>query len=201
MLRRLPLLACFTLLLPAPGWAGKRSKKAPEPTPITNPVEPPSGFTPVEVVSVIPGSGGGTVLLADADRELVIPIGVGATEALSIALRAERRRYERPLTHDLLDEVVHQLGGEVTQLRIDDLRSGVFVAQLTLAQGERSFRLDLRASDAIALALGQGLPIWMADPVLAETGLPWAEFMAPPDLDPEMPMPENLEPVEPTQEL
>ncbi|MFH1468024.1 MAG: bifunctional nuclease family protein [Pseudomonadota bacterium] len=86
-----------------------------------------------------------------------------------------------PLTHDLLDTVMRELGGEVTEVRIDALRSNVFAATLTLRQGERSTQIDLRASDAIAVALGRGLPIWLADGVLAETGLPWGD-MAPPDI-------------------
>ncbi len=176
-------LACALLLGPA-AQAGRRAKQAEAPV-AAEPTQP-AGFTAVEVVSVLPaGGGGGTVLLANIERTQVIPIGVGGTEALSIALRAERRRYERPLTHDLLDTVIGELGGELTQVRIDDLRSQVFVATITLQQGEDSKRVDLRASDAIALALGNGLPIWMADGVLAETGIPWADFIAPPDLEPE----------------
>jgi bifunctional DNase/RNase len=135
----------------------------------------------MEVVTVLPAGEGGTVMLSDTGKARLVPIAVGATEALTIALRAERRRYERPLTHDLLDTVIRELGGEVTEVRIDALRSGVFAATLTLRQGERAAQIDLRASDAIAVALGRGLPIWMSDAVLAETALPWGD-LAPPDI-------------------
>ena len=141
----------------------------------------PEGFTPLQVVGVLPAAGGATVLLADEQETLVVPIGVGASEALSNALRSERRRYERPLTHDLLDSVVRELSGEIAQVRVDDLRSGVFVATLSLQQGERTTRLDCRSSDAIALALGNQLPIWFADQVLQAAGIPWEEFMTPMD--------------------
>jgi len=142
----------------------------------------------------MPADGGATVLLADADRELVVPMGVGGTEALSIALRAERRRYERPLTHDLVDTVIQELGGELTEIRIDALRSQVFTATATLTQGKVAKRIDLRASDAIALALGNGLPIWMADPVLAETGIPWKDFLGEPPGETELMLPDDFQP-------
>ncbi len=178
------LLIASALLLAPPVQAGKRDKKAKAAPEVTATAQP-KGFTAVDVVSVLPAMGGGTVLLADAERSQVVPIGVGGTEALSIALRAERRRYERPLTHDLVDTVIQELGGELTQVRIDALRSQVFVATITLTQAGDDKRIDLRASDAIALALGNGLPIWIDDDVLAETGIPWAEFATPPELAPE----------------
>jgi bifunctional DNase/RNase len=154
----------------------------------------PQGFTQLEVVSVLPAEGGGTVLLADTQRSLVVPIAVGGSEALSIALRAERRHYERPLTHDLLDTVIRELGGELTELRIDALRSQVFVATATLQQDGRRKRIDLRASDAIALALGNGLPIWMADSVLAETGIAWKDILGEPPPEPELQLPGAFQP-------
>ena len=143
--------------------------------------EAPAGFTRVEVVTVLPaGNGGGTVMLADAPRTWVVPIAVGSSEALTIALRSERRRYERPLTHDLLDAVLRELGGEVSEIRIDDLRSSTFVATMSLREGRRESKLDLRASDAIAVALGHDLPIWIADAVVAQTRLPWGDLTPPP---------------------
>ena len=181
------------LLLSAPAWAGKRSRaeKQAESAPTAS---QPEGFTMVEVVTVLPADGGGTVLLADQGRTLVVPIAVGGTEALSIALRAERRRYERPLTHDLLDTVIRELGGELSRVTIDDLRSQVFVATATITQGKTSTSIDLRASDAIALALGNGLPIWIADPVLAQTGIAWKDMLGSQPPEPELELPEGLQP-------
>jgi bifunctional DNase/RNase len=193
MVRPLATLAqACALLLTAPAWAGRRDRPAERA--VTAQATGPEGFTVMEVVTVMPAEGGGTVLLADAERELVVPIAVGATEALSIALRAERRRYERPLTHDLVDSVIRELGGELTEVRIDALRSQVFTATITLTQAEATKRIDLRASDAIALALGNGLPIWMADPVLAETGISWQDILGAPPEEPELLLPPDLQP-------
>lgn len=130
---------------------------------------------------MVPLDGGGTVLLADLDHTRLVPISVGSTEALAIALRIERRRYERPLTYDLIDAILDGMGGEVVEARIDDLRSGTFVAHLTFREGRRSFTVDTRASDAIAVALGRGVPLWLAAPVLDGAGLPWPETPLVPD--------------------
>ncbi len=185
-------LACALLLVP-PAWAGRRDRSQ-EAAATASPGGSLEGFSKLEVVTVMPADGGGTVLLADTERTVVIPIAVGATEALSIALRLERRRYERPLTHDLVDTVIRELGGELTEVRIDALRSQVFTATATLAQGKTSTRIDLRASDAIALALGNGLPIWMADPVLAETGILWKDFLGQPPPEPQLELPYEFQP-------
>ncbi len=187
----LSILVAASLLCATPVQAGKRAERA-----AAQAVEEASleGFTQLEVVTVMPAEGGGTVLLADHERELVVPIAVGMTEALSIALRAERRRYERPLTVDLVDAVIKELGGELTEVRIDALRSQVFTATATITQGKASKRIDLRASDAIALALGNGLPIWIADPVLAETGIAWRDILGEPDVEPELLLPDEFQP-------
>jgi len=186
------LFIASALLLAPPTWAGRRDRNAEAAE--TAPSGQPEGYTQVEVVTVMPADGGATVLLADTDRELVVPMGVGGTEALSIALRAERRRFERPLTHDLVDTVIQELGGELTEIRIDALRAQVFTATATLTQGKVHKRIDLRASDAVALALGNGLPIWMADPVLAETGIPWKDFLGEPPGEPELRLPDEFQP-------
>jgi bifunctional DNase/RNase len=188
----LALVLAGALLMAPPSWAGRKRAKSAEPAAASQ----PEGFTRLEVVTVMPAEGGGTVLLADMERERVVPIAVGATEALSIALRAERRRYERPLTHDLVDSVITQLGGELTEVRIDALRSQVFTATITITQRGDTKTLDLRASDAIALALGNQLPLWMADPVLEETGIAWRDILGAP-LEPEaieIPLPPEPQP-------
>jgi uncharacterized protein len=185
-------LAC-TLLLAPPVHAGRRSKAARSPAAAAAPGQL-EGFTQLEVVTVMPADGGGTVLLSDLDREWVVPIAVGATEALSIVLRAERRRYERPLTHDLVDTVIRELGGELTEVRIDALRSQVFTATATITQDKDSKRIDLRASDAIALALGNGLPIWMDDTVLAETAIAWKDILGEPPPEPVLELPDEFLP-------
>ncbi len=185
------LVLASCLLLASPAWAGKRSRAAQAAATEAASLE---GFTQMDVVTVMPEGGGGTVLLSDHDREWVVPIAVGGTEALSIALRAERRRYERPLTHDLVDTVIRELGGQLTEIRIDALESQVFTARATITQGKATKRVDLRASDAIALALGNGLPIWLADPVLAQTGIAWKDILGEPPPEPELELPSEFQP-------
>src|SRR5687767_4953238 len=113
----------------------------------------------MQVAAVAATEMGPAVLLTDGEK--LVPIHVGEGEAFAIALRAERRRFERPLTVDLLDAMVAELGGRIVQVRIDALKSSTFVAQIGLQHRKKIAWLDARSSDAIAIALGAGLPIWV----------------------------------------
>jgi bifunctional DNase/RNase len=117
-----------------------------------------------------PGGDSGVVLLTDEAHAVVLPIGIGGTEALSISLRFEREKYPRPLTHDLLDAAVRRLGGKLYEVQIDELKNGVFLGRIFLRKGNQVLDLDARPSDAIALALGDGVPIYVARGVLDEAG-------------------------------
>ena len=139
----------------------------------------PEGFIAMEVVGVFPTSAGHAVFLGDPQGGRLVPIWVGGTEALAIELRLERRRFERPLTHDLLDQAIRELGGEVTGVRIDALRAGVFVATITLEEKDRSIRLDARASDSIALALANQVPILVSTAVVDEAGISSLDMQLP----------------------
>jgi bifunctional DNase/RNase len=125
----------------------------------------------VTVLGVGRTSEGAAVLLGDAARERVLPILIGGTEALSIALRSERRRFERPLTHDLLDAVMRELGGQLARVRIDDVKGETFVATVFVRHADRTSELDARPSDAIALALGNGAPIFVSRSLLERAGV------------------------------
>ena len=155
--------------------------KPPEATEPATPAAPviPDGFQEMMVLGVVPSDGGGTVMLTDTAETVVMPIGVGPSEALSIALRVDRRRYERPLTHDLMDSMMRELGGTLVQVRVDDLIDQVYVATVYVQQGDKTVKIDSRASDAIALALGAQIPIYFADPVVAAGSIPWEEFLEP----------------------
>src|SRR5688572_3528356 len=92
-------------------------------TPVTAGIaKAPKGYVELTVGGVIEAEGDHAVVLIDRARETVVPIGIGGTEALSIHLRHNKRRYPRPLTHDLLDEIVRQLGGRVVKVHIEDMR-------------------------------------------------------------------------------
>ncbi len=111
--------------------------------------EPPEGFEVMEVHAVVPIPGGAVVLLADHDRQRLLQIGVGESEGLTIALRHEREAFKRPLTHDLLDEVLLRAGGRVVEVRVDDMVNDTFVAKVTLAVKRKEHVIEARASDAV----------------------------------------------------
>jgi bifunctional DNase/RNase len=133
---------------------------------------PPAGFVEMHVTRVSAQEAGYLVVLSDAAETLHLPIGVGGTEALSIHLRHERRAYERPLTHDLLDRVMERLGAHLVRVQVDGLKTGVFVGALVLTDHAGApLAIDARPSDAIALALGSRVPILVAQAVLDQAGV------------------------------
>ncbi len=127
---------------------------------------PSAAFLEMFVAGVMPTPDGHTMVLVNAEERVLLPVGVGLPEALSIHGRLEHLRASRPLTHDLLDEVLKRLGGEVVRVQIDDLRDDVFVAQVFVKSGDRVIAFDARPSDAVVLALGARAPIFVARPVV-----------------------------------
>lgn len=119
---------------------------------------------------------GAAVLLIDSKQVTVLPIFVGGTEALTIQLRADGTRYERPLTHDLLSSLVRELGGSAVKSQIDDLRDDMFFGSVFVRQGDRVLQLDARPSDAIAIALGSGAPLYVSRSVMLASGVPREEI-------------------------
>lgn len=112
----------------------------------------------VESVRVHVLTGQHVVLLQARDAERLLPIWIGADQAFSIAQRIAGIRSERPLTHDLIVEMLGHLGAEITRVVVKDLvddgnGSGVFHGSVFLQVGERELEIDSRASDAIALAV------------------------------------------------
>ena len=108
------------------------------------------------------------VLLREVGGERHLPIWIGAVEATAIAFAQQGVVPSRPLTHDLMKDVLDALGQELTQISITELRDGVFYAQLVFASG---VEVSARPSDAIALALRTGTPIFGAEDVLVEAGI------------------------------
>jgi bifunctional DNase/RNase len=153
--------------------------------------EPPPGFVEMRVANVVPEGDGATVLLVDEARKVVIPIGISPGQALSIELRLRGREYVRPLTHDLFDNLLRDVGARVVSAQIDGLRDNAFVATLVILHDGRELRLDARASDAIALALGADAPIHVSREVIDQTGLSVDSLGSDP---PEPPTPEPGEP-------
>jgi len=164
------------LAVRAPATASASASGTPEPTvvlssPVAEPTKPPDGYVAMSVVAVTPTEHGDAVLLGDAAQPTVVPIFIGGTEALSIRLRLDGQRYQRPLTHDLLDDLVGRLGGAVWKVHVDGLKGNTFVGRVFVRQGGRTLDVDARPSDAIALALGSKVPIFVARTVVEATGL------------------------------
>ena len=146
-----------------------------------------------------PMSNSPIVVLKDDDEKLFLPIWVGIFEANAIALQLENITTPRPMTHDLLRDMILKLDARVTRIVINDLRDATFFAQIRLlirrATGDQTLEIDARPSDAIALALRTEAPIFVAQSVLdqAQTITPdgeetdektkaWFENLSPEDL-------------------
>jgi bifunctional DNase/RNase len=109
------------------------------------------------------------VLLKD-NRGRKVPIWVGQFEAWSISYALDDANYDRPLTHDLMKLLLDKLGAGVDRIIIDDLWQETFYAKITLIRpGGEYVDIDARPSDAIALALRERAPIYMAESVLEST--------------------------------
>ncbi|MDX6200539.1 MAG: uncharacterized protein QOF82_454 [Frankiales bacterium] len=108
------------------------------------------------------------VLLKEATGERYLPIWIGAVEATAIAFAQQGIVPPRPLTHDLMRDVVAALGVELTAVHITELREGVFFAELVFSNG---VRVSARPSDAIALAVRSDVTILADEAVLDEAGI------------------------------
>lgn len=108
------------------------------------------------------------VLLRDSQSERFLPIWIGAVEATAIAFAQQGVEPERPLTHDLLRDVISATGRTLERVDITDLRDGIFFADLVFDDG---VTVSARPSDAIALALRTGSPLFAAEHVLEEAGI------------------------------
>jgi bifunctional DNase/RNase len=125
----------------------------------------------VAAVGMEAESGTPLVVLREADEpHRLLPIFIGAPEAAAIALGVTGQDTPRPMTHDLMAALVDTLDGHLDAVEVTDLRDGAFVANLMLRGPVGERRLDTRPSDAIALAVRLGAPLYVADEVLDEAG-------------------------------
>jgi bifunctional DNase/RNase len=108
------------------------------------------------------------VILRDTDGQRVLPIWVGPAEANAIALQIENLSPPRPMTHDLLRDVVGALGVTLSRVIISELRGSTFYAYLELRQGDDIVLVDARPSDALALAARTRAPIFVRAAVLEQ---------------------------------
>jgi bifunctional DNase/RNase len=109
-----------------------------------------------------------TILLKEVDGERSFFIMIGIYEATSIDRRVKKMSSPRPLTHDLVANVVEQMGGEISDVYISELRDHTYYAKLRIKNNGELIEVDCRPSDAIALAVTAGVPIYVAEDVLDE---------------------------------
>ncbi len=128
-------------------------------------------------LSSSPATGGAyAILLKEKDSSRRLPIIIGAFEAQAIALEIEGINPPRPLTHDLLKQVIDTLGGSVREVIIDELRENTFFAKIILEVSALTYEIDSRPSDAIALAVRTKATIFVAENVMeAAAFLPTSE--------------------------
>lgn len=114
-----------------------------------------------------PGSGTPIIILKDINSETMLPIWVGAYEANAIALEIEKILPQRPMTHDLLCNIIAEMGASVERVVVTELRDNTFFAVIVMkGSTSEAILVDARPSDAIALALRADCPIFVNEEVI-----------------------------------
>lgn len=203
MVARLAGLGLVVLLAGCGGGSSPAAGPAPRSPAANKPSAPPAseltapaGYVELVVQDVVPTPHGQpAVLLRDASATLLVPIFVGATEALSIDLRHNKKRYARPLTHDLFDTLLDKVGAKLVRVQIDGVRDETFVGSVFVQRGAEIIEIDARPSDAIALAIGNGVGIFVSPEVIEKASIKKE------DLERPLPKGEPEPPPQPKREL
>src|SRR6266849_1732834 len=111
------------------------------------------------------------VLLKTADGNKFLPIWIGHPESAAILMKLQSQAPPRPMTHDLVTDMLEQLGAQVTRITVTELRENTFYAQITVQLDGSEIEVDSRPSDAIALAIRAEAPIFAADDVIEESAI------------------------------
>jgi uncharacterized protein len=111
------------------------------------------------------------VLLKTVDGNKFLPIWIGHPEAAAILMKLQGASTPRPMTHDLVCEMLGELDVKCTQVAVTELRENTFFASITLSVNGRDLEIDSRPSDALALAVRSGAPIFAAEEVIAESAI------------------------------
>lgn len=124
------------------------------------------------------------LLLRDLEEVRTIPIWIGLVEASSIATELQEVELARPMTHDLVRNLLVELGAEVMHVEVNDLRDNTYYATLVVKHGGRVLELDARPSDAIAIAMRCGCSVYVDEQVLTKAGCMDLRGDTPPRPDP-----------------
>ncbi len=111
------------------------------------------------------------VMLRDVDGERQLPIWIGPCEAEAITLELQDTEVARPLTHDLLKNVIEVMNGKISHILINELQDSVFYARLYVDIGGKLVDVDCRPSDAIAVAVRAKVPVFIEEDVMEEVGI------------------------------
>ncbi len=105
------------------------------------------------------------VTLEEVDGTRLVPIWIGITEGNAIAMIIQGQKFHRPLTHDLMANIIKDVGAEVERIVISDLKENAYYATITIKQNGKTYEIDSRPSDAMALAVRTKSPIFIDEKV------------------------------------
>jgi bifunctional DNase/RNase len=123
----------------------------------------------VHAITLDPDSNSPILILKESGGERTLPIWIGLLEATAIATEMEKIEFARPMTHDLLVNIMKSTGFTITKIEVSDLKENTYYAVITLAKGDRTITVDARPSDAVAVALRANAAIFVSDSVLKKT--------------------------------
>lgn len=111
------------------------------------------------------------VVLEDKEKTRLVPIWIGVSEGNAIALEINGEKFPRPLTHDLMINILKQLGAQIEKVVINDIKENSYFAQITIKLDSKTYEIDARPSDSLAMAVRIKCPIYIDDRVLAKCPL------------------------------
>ena len=139
-----------------------------------------------------PASNTPIIILKSVEDDQAIPIWIGLLEATSIASALQNIKYDRPMTHDLFKNFIENMNIEVSKIEVCDLKDNTYYAKIHFISEEKTFTMDSRPSDAIAIALRFQAPIYVDDKIIeksqqlegelevsdtSEEGKKWADYL------------------------
>ena len=167
-----PLLGIWATLLVVGCGGGGTSTPGVADSATATPVPVPTPAMPeMEIDGIRTSQAGPFVQLSEKAGGRILPIWIGLLEARAIALKLEEIPLSRPMTQDLLDSIIARLGGRVAHIIVTDLLEGTFYAKIVITKDGETLEIDSRPSDALALALRAGVPIYVDESVLEQAGV------------------------------
>lgn len=123
----------------------------------------------VQIANIIPQKEGGFLLiLKKVDSEEYLPISIGDNEGVSILRELREVHFPRPMTYELINKIIKELGGKIEKVTIDKVENGIFYATIHLKQEKKKILIDSRPSDAINIAIREKIKIFVEESVFKE---------------------------------